>query len=769
MKTNYLFSKSFLSTLFFAAMMAFSFDGFAQCNPVVSKAINNSVNFTSTSAASVWNNAANLLTGSNPQQVCVSTCTTGTCGEFVVGVNVSSCTFVNPTRVFERTGGVVLIGGLFTNSNLPGLVFQRFASTTSVYCKGRINFRLTTPVINPGDPCAPCLSPFGQVTFSTTFDVFKTITDYPPLTAPSCVGPNERFAITVDPKLQCAGDGIGVDDITINSSQLVTPFTGVTLAYNSSDRTSFTYQAGVDFPACSTGSGITCVPFGPPNQVTFPLTVTASIGRCANYNPGPKAIYRSARNTYLTSQTFSSPICGAALHEVLPGGRSNGVALPVCTTTNCTNNFILVSQGNRNVSGMEYRWTAPQGYELLDPATNLPITTPTTLWSVRVRNIAGQQNSGVFNVIENNTGGGCGSVAANFYLFRTLVPNHNVVNIANSKPCYKPNETFVANLTNAPGGTRFRWSVPTNWEITSAVGQNLVYSNGNTTLEGDNAIQITVRALAGAATGRVRVRNILSPELRAVGSNASCEVEVQNSADIKVADELGLTHTFTYNSTTTPRQLQSSLTNNLVNTLPNANNQCDVGGLNFNYSFVGSVFNCDPSQPGCTTPIHTFSVPTCNTNIFNIGITCTQPAGKTSASLISGRWYVGTFRLIVESNGNACGPLSCFYSERTISSTSNPFIQGRQAVDHSAFYGGDDLTGLQLAVFPNPIESSSAKIYVPELASGVLHVIGASGKILRELRLEPGNSIVDFSDLKPGIYRLKTANGKVNLSVSFTK
>lgn len=752
----------------------------AACSPVVSKAISNSVNFTSSSAASVWNNATDLLTGSNPQQICVATCTTGTCAEYVVAINTSSCSFTSPTQVFSKIGGVTLVGSSFTNANLPGLIFQKFVSTTSVYCKGRIAFTLTTPVVNPEDPCAPCLSPFGQVSFSTSFDVFKNITTYPTLTFPLCVGPGEKFAITVDPKLQCAADGIGVDDISINTSGLANTYTGITLAYNSSDKTSFTYQVGSDFPACSTGSGATCVPYGPPNEVTFPLVATPSIGKCANYNPGIVQIYRKARNTWLTSQTFlgATSACGNALHETAPSGINNGVAIPVCTTANCQGTFILVSQGNRGVSGMEYRWTAPPGYELLDPATNAVIApnSTTSNYSVKVRNLQGQQNSGTFSVIENNTGGGCNSVANQFKVYRTLTSGYNTVTLSpNNILCFKPEETFTATLSNPPGQTRFRWSVPTNWEITQAVGQNVVFSNSNTVAEGENVISITVKALAGAATGRVSVRNVLSAELLAVTGNSACEVQVQNNADIKAADELGLTHNFTYNATTTPKQLESSLNNTTLGA--SIGSGCIVDGLNFVYQFAGRVYNCNPTLPACTTAAYTTGGSganfECNTNIFSSGLTCSQPGGRLYAALRSGYWYVGTFRLTVSPNGSQCSGLDCFYSQKTIVCNTNATaIAGRVAVDPNnmgPIYGGPPVVDDKLSFYPNPVEGESATVYVPKGREGNFRIITVSGKVLRTFSLEEGENTLDLSHIPAGIYRLQSVGNRAISRVSFVK
>jgi hypothetical protein len=432
------------------------------CAPTIAKVINNSVAFGSGSAASVWNNASDLITGSSPKQVCVSTCTTGTCQEYVVGVNRSTCTFSSYTEAFSALGGITKIGTTFTNSNLPGILFQKFASSTGILCKGRMTYTLTGPSLAGGDPCAA----YGQPTYSTTFDIFKNVTSYPSMVTPTCVAAADKFALTVDPMLQCATDGIGVDDISWTTTGLVNIYTGVANAYNSSDKTAYTFQVGNDFPACSTGTGTTCVPYGAPNLVSFPITVTASIGRCANYVVSTN-IYRKSKNTYLTSQTYSGINYCSILHDITPSGFSNGAVIPICTTANCTGSFYLISQGNKGVSGMSYSFDGAAGYTLLDGATLATLVNPTTSNSVKVVSISGQQNGAVFNVLETNVNGGCNTVGAPFYVFRSLVSGYNTITVVGSpqlgQSCYMNGETLTATLNNPAGNTRYHWSVPTNW------------------------------------------------------------------------------------------------------------------------------------------------------------------------------------------------------------------------------------------------------------------------------------------------------------------
>jgi Secretion system C-terminal sorting domain len=284
-----------------------------------------------------------------------------------------------------------------------------------------------------------------------------------------------------------------------------------------------------------------------------------------------------------------------------------------------------------------------------------------------------------------------------------------------------------------------------------------------------------VKALLNASLGRIRVNNMVTePNIKAV--NPACEVEILTSSDVGGASEVGLPNTFTYNSGTTPRQVQSSITAAAVENLdgPSPNNNCESTDLDFIYTFAGRVYNCDPNTGGCTTPVYitpgsgtTFE---CNTSIFNSNAYCSQPAGKLFAPLRTGFWYKGIFKQIVRPAANQnCSYLACYYSEETIDCSTNPTaIQGRIAVDNLAIYGGEMVDETQLGVFPNPVSSDLANIQVPKDGEGQFEIHDFTGKIMRTLNLKQGQNVLNLAQVPKGIYRLTNIRNR-KVSVSFIK
>lgn len=370
-----------------------------------------------------------------------------------------------PQYFLETAGGIEPIGAA-PNPNLNivnGTVFTstiRFRSKNDILCKGRITFRVVYPPTTITTPacttnCGPPptgINPAQNIaipggTFTTSIDIYKNITAYDAIIGPQCVVGGDLVTYSINPRLQCAADGLGLDNITWNVASFAgtvnigpgtvisscpPPYTcnpantntNIRVAYASSDRTSITLYI--------------------PTNVVLNGTqnFNATIGNCPSggLNLPGRTIYRAPAEMWVTYSNVSNNNAVAA-NQALPascfapapstacittlngspiisgfnvsGALENGIVLPV--TLNGSQTISVSANGNGANSGFSYTWTGGNGMTLNqqnginDPAAQ--IITPSN-------------ETGTFTVNLQNVGnqGNCGTNSSRYSIYRILSP-----------------------------------------------------------------------------------------------------------------------------------------------------------------------------------------------------------------------------------------------------------------------------------------------------------------------------------------------------------
>lgn len=700
-----------------------------QCVPSVSKVIA-AGSFSSTSAASVWTSATNLFSSGS---VCITPCTTGTCTEYVVGFDRSTCSFAAAPTISIPTplGKVELVGASFTNANLPGIVFQKFRSITSTLangwtlCKGRITFNLTTPTVASLPlECQDCLSPYGQVTYTTSFDASKTIASYDAIVGPSCVNVGERAAYTVNPRLQCPADGIGIDPIVWTYTDMITA--NATVAYQSGDQTAITFEA---IPTT----------FAPPGDGA---NVFAKIGKCPSgglqltavkVNKGPAFPYIQSTSIFnlngYSSVTMNavpngSAACPSGSTTSVNGTNENGIILPINTSPTLQQNINLNVNGNGAADqGLVYTFSpasnAESGFTWTQGSSTNPNQNPGfSLTTTQFSGGGGINNNATIAFSANVTAaqGGCGSTGANYRVFRYLVKptstppltqanssnrfnyviNNNAATADNGNvagatlTCFKPGDSEVITLQNAPTGplANFRWEVPSGWIITNMNGT--VATNVGGVLKGSNITSVRISPGTSPVAGKVKVSMALPTffvngvEWCGVPSGENLIEYPYNSNLIPATTTVTISGTPTTFAFTAgaPTGSGGNTSSNITVSPNTLFSTCSGPAFDIQYQFSGKVyasatdrdFNSGAGQnPVYETPGLPGAVFECNSSIFPATAYCPNTSNNdlnsswqnlTGNSLNiafrSGRYYKGFYRFRIKTTSTTANQCSPF-------------------------------------------------------------------------------------------------------------
>lgn len=715
----------------------------------------------------------NAASGGALPYVCINVSATNST-EYIATVTHSSCPQGPGTPTYSITlpGGIELAGtGTNPNTNqISGSVYTstvRFRSKNDVLCKGRITFTVTYPpatqTCTKADGSVVTLnSPGGS--FSTSLDVFKTITAYDALVGPRCVGPGDMVTYSINPKLQCAADGLGVDDITWSLANFGTTTiggtntnTGIKTLYRSSDNTSYTFEIPVVFPPASN-----------PN-LTFPLDFNVLVGKCpGTFGPNPNMqVHRSAKLTRITSTNQSVSGAVVTLHaanaDFGPGGISvagateNGIILPVCTTST-SQQITLTSQGNVGVSGMVWNWVpAPLGLSGTPTGTG----SNTVTWTGNA--------TGNFNVLENaggvNNTGNCGTAGAQYRVFRYLIPGtpttlpttakYNFISASTTATCFQLNQVVTLTLQNPPTGpyANFIWTAPPSWKIRATPGSGTFVAGPITT----TSSVVEIQASAGASNGQASVRTVLPTYVNATSTqwtgasavdfavtypDAAVQLTVPGSSGLAINinsdgfENLG-------------NGLLAVAFIPLLNTTPNP---CNATDFTYVWEFRGKAFktgsvNIDADNWTCGTgliPAAACSLAVPQSNF--VGINILQQSVTYSASSAGG--VPPAFRVTVRSNTCLKGNSGCYFNQSTWVLPGGFY---RKAVSDTSQGGQGD--GFKIA--PNPPSDDFTILKFDTYTTGRVILIDPLGKTVRSVQVVGNTLKLNTKNLKPGVFSVR--------------
>jgi hypothetical protein len=777
-------------------------NGFGQCVPAFT-----SVVVASTSAAVTINPAS----GGELPYVCVNIAASGST-EYIATVTHSSCPQeTGTTYSISLQGGIELVGSAPNpNTNIiSGAVYTskvRFRSKDDIYCKGRINFKVTYPAstktcttgVAPNQTIVTLTSPGGS--FTTSIDVYKTITSYPVIAGPSCIT-NGKIVWSVNPKLQCPSDGIGVDKIVWNYSAVTTA--GATLEYTSLDNPSaVTFNFTSAFNP-SAGAGM-----------------YATVGKCPGFTLPTISIYRSASGAWITSNSgrvvnygastppyFTNTVpagsvtCGTTF--AINGSESNGVVLPINTNATDPQRITLFADGNGPElpdQGIKFSWSpgSDDGFIVNQGTSTNPFQSPNIVCTTAVFTqtnlatgaITGNFNNatGTFSVLASSPNGCTGATGANYDIYRYLVapasdPGYTqattakrynyIINSSGQAPksCYKANdpaETII--LQNAPTGplATFHWLAPSGWILQAAPnsGASAIVGAGTNEMTGLNLVSVTIAPAIGATSGeKVKVNIVLPtyPNGTTWCSVPNTLIEYPYTGTLTVEGNKNLT--LTANPPTgSPKLTAATVTFPTSGVTP----ACGYDQLEAQFEFNGTVTNTATgafiyatSGWECGSQIFTGGGASCGTNWIS-GF----PSGSINTSFITGRSYAGKYRTWVRVRGGitACSSLTCYNSSEWKYYPS-PTANGNWRMAAEATWDGgsevsDPLTGLVL--YPNPAEQEF-HLVLPEGEKGSFEICDLNGKRVLKGAILGGDQVISTKGVPKGMYLVKTKGNSTSV------
>ena len=736
--------------------------------------------FNSTITSSAGNVTIN--TSQTPNFACIKTCpvvvpTQPPCANYVVTVNWGSCTgsfFTNPIANFTPAGQIIIVSQ--NHDPITKLSTCTLQSKVDNLCKARLTFSITGVAPTIPDICSPCLAPFGPIVITRSIDIYKDISSYPAIVGPSCIKGGDLVTYSINPKLQCAADGIGIDNINWNTSDLVNPSTGVTIEYTSSDFTSYTFRIPTVWPPCTAGTGgttgIDCVP-----TCTLPRTLSATVGsRCQTASAGSIPINKEISDSYITSNYIQSNFIQhiGLYHSTTAGSAfTNGIIMPMARLMSAVGvnpkvwetrmRFSVGSTQNVGSSGVSYAWTAPAGMQFESP----PVLGATGMLTTDVVPTPAA-SEGVVNVTESLLGGNCGTSGTGFYVFRSLVTDYNTVTASNPPQgsCYRPeldNVTFT--LNQAPLGTKFRWKVPAGWTITGTNGiTGAVYYSQNTEVEVFSNV-ITARPSFGAFAGQVEVKNLITaPAMRTafLANITNIERTILSNTLPVAGPGPGPGGIPAALSVTAPTQNIGGLTLTGNNFSPGLTSVgCAPTQMSYQWQYRGKF---TPGNPGAGIPygaVANYPEWACTSIVFDgyplCGTQLNNPTISYKTGLMEGTTGVPNpqFRVIVTSTCPNIGTSSgCFSNVGVLTLTAGQY---RMAVDPATDSPKVVVVPIKdvekgFYFYPNPNSGVEGTLIRYKDGEATLQIHDGVGKLKLTQKLKGEEEKVDLHNLPDGVY-----------------
>ncbi len=737
MKTNSIFSKSFLSTLLFMAVSAISFDGFAQCNPA--------------------------FTNSSP--VILPLCATGSCNTVVVTIQVpnpsSTCSTLGTASPVWRiinnginaASGIIVVGTSTSGTN-------PVVHSITLQCKptnaggNAMKARLVATwegVCGGGAEFVRAIDIFKQYTENNgvgngrldelSNDAGGAVNNFSIASGGSpCATANSLYTFSVPPlATNPPSDEIGQDSYFWRFPSWEGQ-NGFAVRYSSGDKSSVTIITPLAIPQLLSDIW---VKVGNANTPNTPAQGNVHAILQMTRNALPIKVASSVTN--MTGWCRISQPSGEFLKEsvaYLPANQGSQTGAKITLTAETGAGL------DPQFPDANYTWTYPtNAFDLL--SIDLKRRT------IELKPKTGTAASMISRITVTLAKGQCGFDAASITINRDFStagsPAYNRISPQPDATCYLPGRSYTFTVTNSPAGNYF-WLFSGGWQITQ--GQNTP----------------TVTVVAGTGSPAVSVTAMIPPD----GTNPpACvsRINTLNSSGYTVAGDGGLDIVIkrsTINlsiekadgSNWTPPGCSGS--NFLYtwqfrgerSTNSGATWQAPYGSWDANGGTWFPAINSISGNIGDGDPIFTSPViPNTSANTFNGGLyRKLQTTGAPS---------MPQFRLTIRHNPlSICTTQACFFVERIYNLPPTQYRPvGGSGSDPKSMEDLGMLLVNGLSVMPNPSNGDILVQIDAPAAHAILVVKDASGREVHRLSQVSQSQNLNLKHLPKGMYFIEYLGG----------